>query len=500
MPSSSHSNGGGSAASGLFSRKGSSFFHARGQQSSSPPAPSSTATTPPNPGSTPRSHKRESFILSLSSSVTDLGTSVRRSVSLRSRSSYGSNKTRSPPSNTLSFSYSPEKGARSVNTTLSKPSLSLGHIIHGSRSSETLNYSQLSPPEHIYNRSPLSAVDPPKSAFGTMPAATFGHNLRRLDTSEAGKTQNTSNGQGGATLSPPLPNPPLQASAGANNPRALHQHINDTASKRIATLDYLRKAHEGHLYYFKTLQLSPSDLPRLPSLSPSKQARRAAHYLLLGYSLPTVLDLNAANPSEYLRALNALLAEFEAYQSVHGFESSSSLSRARIPQMFKGGLRGTSGAAKSRKGSADDADTWGSGGFSGFSGSSSSSSTAPQPSQHHHHTPPATEPASSDLLHAGESYTHLLTPSLPFDPDFYETFATLCDVLIDAYTRLLALLGGPADLAREAPGMAELFQKADARIRKVLLAGVVGEFGEEGRRGVKSEMAGVGRVVLGGLM
>ncbi|KAL2351438.1 hypothetical protein BJ546DRAFT_1066219 [Cryomyces antarcticus] len=495
MPSFSHSDGGGSAASGLFSRKGSSFFHARGQRSTSPPAPSSTAITPPNPGSTPRSHKRESSILSLSSSVTDLGTSVRRSVSLRSRSSYSSNKTRSPPSNILSFSYSSEKGARSVNTTLSKPSLSLGHIIHGSRSSETLNYNQPSPPEHIYNRSPLSAVDLPRSTFGTMPTAAFGHNPRRLDTSEAGKMQNTSTGQGGATSSPPLPNPPLQASAGANNPRALHQHINDTASKRIATLDYLRKAHEGRLYYFKTLQLNPSDLSRLPSLSPSRQARRAAHYLLLGYSLPTVLDLNAANPSEYLRALNALLAEFEAYQSVHGFESSSSLSRARIPQMFKGGLRGMSGAAKCRKGSPDDADAWGSGGFSG-----SSSSTAPPPSQHYHHAPPSTEPASSDLLHAGESYTHLLTPSLPFDPDFYETFATLCDVLIDTYTRLLALLGGPADLAREAPGVAELFQKADARIRKVLLAGVVGELGEEGRRGVKSEMAGVGRVVLGGLM
>ncbi|TKA75783.1 hypothetical protein B0A49_03290 [Cryomyces minteri] len=321
MPSSSHSNGGGSAASGLFSRKGSSFFHARAQQSSSPPAPSSTATTPPNPGSTPRSHKRESSILSLSSSVTDLGTSVRRSVSLRSRSSYGSSRTRSPPSNTLSFSYSPEKGARSVNTTLSKPSLSLGHIIHGSRSSETLNYSQLSPPEHIYNRSPLSAVDPPKSTFGTMPAAAFGHNLRRLDTSEAGKTQNTSNGQGGATLSPPLPNPPLQAIAGANNPRALHQHINDTASKRIATLDYLRKAHEGHLYYFKTLQLSPSDLSRLPSLSPSRQARRAAHYLLLGYSLPTVLDLNAANPSEFsLHVRVSNTAALRLYRDTLGFK------------------------------------------------------------------------------------------------------------------------------------------------------------------------------------
>jgi hypothetical protein len=35
---------------------------------------------------------------------------------------------------------------------------------------------------------------------------------------------------------------------------------------------------------------------------------------------------------------------------------------------------------------------------------------------------PLTE--SSDL-HPGEEYTYLLTPSLPFEPDFFETFATL---------------------------------------------------------------------------
>lgn len=104
--------------------------------------------------------------------------------------------------------------------------------------------------------------------------------------------------------------------------------------------------------------------------------------------------------------------------------------------------------------------------------------------------------SESDLL-PGEEYTHLLTPSLPFDPDFFETFATLCDMLIDCYTRLLSLVPTP----RECSGsVAELFTKADSRVRKIIIQGVVKEFEDSTRSGVKVEVANVGRVVLGGLM
>ena len=102
----------------------------------------------------------------------------------------------------------------------------------------------------------------------------------------------------------------------------------------------------------------------------------------------------------------------------------------------------------------------------------------------------------SDLL-PGEEYIHLLTPSLPFDPDFYETFATLCDVLIDCYQKLISLVGSPRECT---PHVAEMFTKADSRVRKIIVQGVVKEFEDSSRAGVKSEVAGVGRVVLGGLM
>lgn len=91
------------------------------------------------------------------------------------------------------------------------------------------------------------------------------------------------------------------------------------------------------MYWYNTLLFSKPDLAKLPYFEPKRLARRATNYLLLGLSLPTILDLNASTATEYLRALNALLAEFESYQQVHPTDgsSSSSLSRARIPQIFK---------------------------------------------------------------------------------------------------------------------------------------------------------------------
>ena len=50
------------------------------------------------------------------------------------------------------------------------------------------------------------------------------------------------------------------------------------------------------------------------------------------------------------------------------------------------------------------------------------------------------------------------------------------------------------------PGLAEIFAKTDGRLRKVMVAGIVKEFEDATRAGVKGEVAGIGKVVLGGLM
>jgi len=224
----------------------------------------------------------------------------------------------------------------------------------------------------------------------------------------------------------------------------------------------------------------------MPYFETRKLARRATNYLLLGLSLPTVIDLNGSNALEFLKILNALLSEFESFQQVHPPDGSSSLSRGRFPQMFK---RATTTGSKGRRTSSaaeigfpmSNEDSKSTNGSTSTGGANSASSF----------------PLSENDLLPGEEYTHLLTPSLPFDPDFYETFATLCDVLIDCYTKLMSLVSSPRECN---PVVAEMFTKADARVRKIIVQGVVKEFEDSSRGGVKSEVAGVGRVVLGGLM
>jgi len=106
-------------------------------------------------------------------------------------------------------------------------------------------------------------------------------------------------------------------------------------------------------------------------------------------------------------------------------------------------------------------------------------------------------PTNEQDLLPGEEYTHLHTPSLPFDPDFFETFATLCDVLIDCYTKIMSLIPSPAMCT---PGTGDIFAKADTKLRKVIVQGIVKEFEDASRAGTKAEFAGLGKVVFGGLM
>ncbi len=142
----------------------------------------------------------------------------------------------------------------------------------------------------------------------------------------------------------------------------------------------------------------------------------------------------------------------------------------------------------------------------GSSHPTSITATASIPTSSFPSFPTPTNPSSLDLPNSTLSpyegpYTYLLTPPLPFLPDFYTVFATLCDVLIDAYQRITALINSPAVCNHgHQQGLGEMFVKADARLRKVIVGGVVREFEAAAREGSKREVLGVQRVVLGGLM
>lgn len=257
----------------------------------------------------------------------------------------------------------------------------------------------------------------------------------------------------------------------------------------------------------------------MPYFDTRRLARRATNYLLLGLSLPTVIDLNSNTPIEFLRSLNLLLSEFESFQSLHPESggTASSLARARMPNLNV--FRRATPSSKSRRSSSANneilyEDGGGLAGGGGSGGSIGGPDAMPLLSAVSTTSSSATGmtvggnglggsasvvqfgQSEADLL-PGEEYVHLLTPSLPFDPDFFETFATLCDVLIDAYTRLLGLIPGPRDCNAV---VAELFTKADSRVRKIIVQGVVKEFEDSSRTGVRSEVANVGKIVLSGLM
>ncbi|UNI21257.1 hypothetical protein JDV02_007263 [Purpureocillium takamizusanense] len=330
----------------------------------------------------------------------------------------------------------------------------------------------------------------------------------------------SSSASGMAMIAPPTPLTGPSSLWQPSEASAIHQHIADVATKRISTLDYLRKAHEGRVYWFNTYLFDKPDLARMPCFDPRRLARKATNYLLLGLSIPTINDLYSSTPLEFLRSLNALLSEFDSFQQIHHSDSSAasssasaavSLTRARLPNMFRRPGGGKSRRSTSAADSPDDyggsAGGFGNGGGGGGAGNSSNGGGSGNGYAHAGSggggsaggSAPAVmnfAASESDLL-PGEEYTYLLTPSLPFEPDFFETFATLCDVLIDCYSRFLALVPTP----RECSGpVAELFSKADTRLRKIIVQGVVKEFEDHSRSHVRTEVASIGKVVLGGLM
>lgn len=238
------------------------------------------------------------------------------------------------------------------------------------------------------------------------------------------------------------------------------------------------------MYWFNTLLLNKSELHPTPNSDSRKITRRATNYLLLGLSLTSITDLYSSNPTEYLKTFNALMSEFESFQQSHRLEgiSSSSLSRGRLPQMFK---RATISGSKSRRASsaADIGLPMGNEGEA----NSSNGNASQLPTN-----TPILFPVNESDLHPGEEYTYLLTPSLPFDPDINETFATLCDVLIECYTKLMTLIASPRETGSP---FAELFTKADSKVKKLILQGVVKELEDSSRSGIKSEITGISKVI-----
>lgn len=425
-------------------------------------------------------HKRDSSILSLGSGVQG----IRRSVSLRSHRSHSS---ASP--------YGHRSRQSSHLSTLPTPSDDVSPLSPQSiqsrkkHSISTFPFKQAKSAENLSILSPTFDDAPPVPrldlhAKNSVPMLASAPTSLRRHASD--RPSVSSQGVGSGNGAPLQPAPTLQSvSIGGQNPGAVYQSILETSQKRMATIEYLKRVHEGDVYYLTTLHYPPGSVSALPSMHPHKLGRRSTSYFLLGYSLPPMLELNSGSPMEYLKALIALLQEFETYQNLSGSDSASnSLGRGRMGQMFKSGMGLGKATGKGRRSSAATDSIAIDPQSSGFPGFPSSGLGSPQE---------ITSPVNS----TGHDFQHLLTPSLPFDPDFGMTFATLCDTMIDTYNNLLNLVTTP-DMC--SPTVGEAFAKADKSVRKILVANVMREFEESTRNGVKGEVAGLGKLVMGGLM
>lgn len=199
---------------------------------------------PPAPARTPP--RRQPSRHSISSTVGDIGLQLRRSrsTSLRSASSHHSHHSlshrslshaRTPSAasaaSAMATSLSPEKTPAAAPISASRPTLSIAPFARGKAKSSDNVRPDGGGLQH-YDKAPLSALDKPKAPFTMAVPMPLRHPPTTKDMQQAQRQASS------AGLAPAAP---IAAPNGAN-PNLVFQHIHELASKRISTLDYLRKA------------------------------------------------------------------------------------------------------------------------------------------------------------------------------------------------------------------------------------------------------------------
>jgi hypothetical protein len=191
---------------------------------------------PPKVPSTPPRRKHSSRH-SISSSVAEIGTTLRRSgsASLRTTASSASSSHRRTPSANLA-TVSPEKTNGAIPAP--RPALSISTFSRNKqKSSENVKPTE-GGAKQGYEKSPLSAVDNPKTPFGMAVPLRYPPSQKEIQGVQRQQSQSVYGGNYSGGLAPAAP---IAVPNGAN-PNIIFQHIHELASKRISTLDYLRKA------------------------------------------------------------------------------------------------------------------------------------------------------------------------------------------------------------------------------------------------------------------
>lgn len=237
--------------------------------------------------------------------------------------------------------------------------------------------------------------------------------------------------------------------------------VQEIIDKRISSLDYLRRVHGGKLCYLNTVQLSKQDFEQI-YWDENKQhpPLNSLNYFYLGGSLNTLFEHNQHSLSDLLKSFVAMLKEYETLTGIH--ENTPKNRIAGVGRrLFRGRLKSNThdhqtitentlslSTVKSRQQSSSNS----SGNAispvsSTFSGASSVISTTTTLNGHEFH--------------------HLNVFHLPFIPDVYETFVSLCESLIEAYTQIKQIAKTQSVITHDCY---ELILKIDDKIRKFIIS------------------------------
>lgn len=243
-------------------------------------------------------------------------------------------------------------------------------------------------------------------------------------------------------------------------------------------MDYLKKTHdENRVYWLNTLLIRQEDVQKLPYCEGTKMTRRATSLFHLGNSLLEFLQPHRDNFIEYVRVFNGVLENFESYLALHPLDGNppSTMSRVRMPHMFKRVASGSAAQGKGRRG----------GDFGSSPGAGDSSDNVAQAG--------LGAGTTSNLGHNAD-FPFLLLPHMPYDVDYFQVFQTLCDALIEAYSNLLVIMTNV-----DAATAFEHFTRLDMKVKKIVITGLMRDFDTSVRTGIHSEFAGLAKITLGPL-
>ncbi|KAK0560135.1 hypothetical protein OC844_003953 [Tilletia horrida] len=174
--------------------------------------------------------------------------------------------------------------------------------------------------------------------------------------------------------------------------------VRELCNKRIQSIVYLKRTLEGRQSWLNTVRLSKRDLTA--AFDTEKMKKRTIRNMFLGLSLAPLIEMS--NLIDLCKAINSLFTELESWSE------NVDKDRNKVVRNLFRTTRGTKRLAAT--GSVE------------FMG------------------------AEAPNLMPNE-HTYLLTPNLPFAPDYFHTFFTLADMLQEVYYKILLLVAATSKSA-----------------------------------------------------